>query len=127
MFDCGVIDAELLEVSLVKLAPAVRVMAKPGPGAGARGDVLRPLVDAGMLLRDLSASDTASAIPSLVLTSSVFASVPIRVAQPESAFGLIDMRRCRLGTKPSILSTSSRIGLGLRGGVPALQNGNTGI
>ena len=36
VLDCGVIGAELLEVSLVKLAPAVRVMAKPGPEAGAR-------------------------------------------------------------------------------------------
>jgi hypothetical protein len=40
VLDCGVIGAELLEVSLVKLAPAVRVMAKPAPEAGARGDVL---------------------------------------------------------------------------------------
>ena len=39
VLDYGVIGAELLEVSLVKLAPAVRVMAKPGPEAGARGDV----------------------------------------------------------------------------------------
>jgi len=52
VLDCGVIGAELLEVSLAKLAPAVRVMAKPGPEAGARGDVLQPLVDAGMLLRE---------------------------------------------------------------------------
>ena len=44
VLDCGVIGAELLEVSLVKLAPAVRVTAKPGPEAGARGDVLQPLV-----------------------------------------------------------------------------------
>ena len=41
VLDCGVIGAELLEVSLVKLAPAVRVIAKPSPEAGARGDVLR--------------------------------------------------------------------------------------
>ena len=39
--DCGVIVAELLEVSHVKLAPAVRVMAKPDPEASARGDVLQ--------------------------------------------------------------------------------------
>ena len=45
VLDCGVIGAELLEVSLVKLAPAVRVMAKLGPEAGARGDVLPPLVE----------------------------------------------------------------------------------
>jgi hypothetical protein len=29
VLDCGVIGAELLEVSLVKLAPPVRVIAKP--------------------------------------------------------------------------------------------------
>jgi hypothetical protein len=52
VLDCGVIGAELLELSLVKLAPAVRVMAKPGPEAGARGDVLQPLVDAVMLVRE---------------------------------------------------------------------------
>jgi hypothetical protein len=39
VIDCGVIGAELLEVSLLKLTPAVRVMAKQGPEAGARGDV----------------------------------------------------------------------------------------
>ena len=53
VLDCGVIGAELLEVSLVKLAPPVRVMAKPSPESGARGDVLQPHVDAGMLLRDM--------------------------------------------------------------------------
>ena len=36
VIDCGVIVAELLEVSLLKLTPAVRVMAKQGPEAGAR-------------------------------------------------------------------------------------------
>lgn len=44
VLDCGVIGAELLDVSLVKLAPAVRVMAKPGPEASAPGDVLQRLV-----------------------------------------------------------------------------------
>ena len=42
VLDCGVIGAELLEVSLVKFAPAVRVMAKQVlRPALARGDVLR--------------------------------------------------------------------------------------
>jgi hypothetical protein len=48
--DCGVIGAELLEASLVKLAPLVRVMAKPSPEAGAQSAVLQPHVDAGMLI-----------------------------------------------------------------------------
>ena len=52
VLDYGMIGAELLEVSLVKLAPPVRVVAKPNPEAGARGDVLQPHVDAGMLLRE---------------------------------------------------------------------------
>jgi len=38
VIDRSVIGAEFLEVSLVKLTPALRVMAKPGPEAGARGD-----------------------------------------------------------------------------------------
>jgi hypothetical protein len=33
VLDCVVIGAELPEVPLAKLAPAVRVMAKPGPQA----------------------------------------------------------------------------------------------
>jgi len=41
VLDCGVIGAALLEVSLVKLAPAVRIMAKPAREAGARGHVLQ--------------------------------------------------------------------------------------
>jgi hypothetical protein len=52
VLDCDVIGGELLEVLLLKLAPAVRVMAKRGPEAGARGDVVQPRVDAGMLLRE---------------------------------------------------------------------------
>ena len=47
---CGVIGAELLEVSLLKLTLAVRGMAKQGPETNTRGDVLQPHVDAGMLL-----------------------------------------------------------------------------
>jgi hypothetical protein len=50
VIDRGVIGAELLELSFLKLTPAVRIMAKPSHEAGARGDVLQPHVDAGMLL-----------------------------------------------------------------------------
>lgn len=57
VLDCGVIGAGILQISLVKLALAVRVMAKPSPEAGARGDVLQPLVDACMLLRKLARPD----------------------------------------------------------------------
>jgi hypothetical protein len=57
VIDCGVIGAELLEVSLLKLTPAVRVMAKQGPEAGRSGDVLQPHVDAGMLLREPARPD----------------------------------------------------------------------
>ena len=63
VLDCGVIGAELLEVSLVKLAPAVRVMAKPGPEAGARGDVLQPHVDAFVNPRGQMRS-TSTLVPS---------------------------------------------------------------
>jgi hypothetical protein len=49
VIDRGVIGEELLEVSLLELTPAVRVMAKVGPEA-ARSVVLQPHVDAGMLL-----------------------------------------------------------------------------
>ena len=66
VLDCGVIGAELLEVSLVKLAPAVRFMAKPGPEAGARGDVLQPHVDAGMLLREPARPDSVDEHPRAV-------------------------------------------------------------
>src|SRR5262249_2453411 len=64
--DCGVIDAQLLEVSLVKLAPPVRVMAKPSPEAGARGDVLQPHVDAGVLLREPARPDAVDEYPRAV-------------------------------------------------------------
>ena len=63
VIDCGVIGAELLEVSLLKLTPAVRVMAKPGPEAGARGYVLQPHVDAGMLLREPARPDAVDEHP----------------------------------------------------------------
>ena len=63
VLDCGVIGAEFLEVSLVKLAPPVRVMAKPSPECGARGDVLQPHVDAGMLLREPARPDAVDVHP----------------------------------------------------------------
>ena len=57
------IGAELLEVSPLKLAPAVRVMAKQGPKAGACGDVFPPHVDAGMLLRESTRPDAVDEHP----------------------------------------------------------------
>jgi hypothetical protein len=57
VLDSGVIGAGFLEVSLVKLAPAVRVMAKPGPEADARGDVL-PLVSFVSLRGQMRSSST---------------------------------------------------------------------
>src|SRR5262249_26521453 len=66
VLDCGVIGAELFEVSLVKLAPPARVMAKPSPEAGARGDVLQPHVDAGMLLREPARPDAVDEHPRTV-------------------------------------------------------------
>ena len=50
----------------MKLAPAVRVIAKPGPEASARGDVLQPHVDASMLLREPARPDAVdeSFVPS---------------------------------------------------------------
>lgn len=60
------IGAELLEASLVKLASPVRVMAKPAPEAGARGDVLQPRVDAGMLLREPARADAVDEHPRAV-------------------------------------------------------------
>jgi hypothetical protein len=64
--DCGVIGAELLEVSLLKLTPAVWVMAKPDPEAGARRNVLQPYVDAGMLLREPARPDTVDEHPRVI-------------------------------------------------------------
>jgi len=52
VIDRGVIGAELLEVSLLELTPAVRVRAKVGPEARARSVVLQPHVNAGMLFRE---------------------------------------------------------------------------
>jgi hypothetical protein len=63
---CGVIGAELLEVSLLKLTPAVRVMVKQGPEAGARGDVFQPHADAGMLLREPARPDAVDEHPHAV-------------------------------------------------------------
>src|SRR5262245_49933029 len=66
MIDCGVIGAKLLEVSPVKFTPAVRVMAKPGPEAGARSDVLQPHVDAGAFLRESARPDAVDEHPRAV-------------------------------------------------------------
>ena len=48
VLDCGVIGADLLGVSLVNSRPAIRIMAKPGPEAAARGMSFSH-VGAGML------------------------------------------------------------------------------
>lgn len=66
MIDRGLIGAELLEVSLVKLTPAVRIMAEPGPETGARSDVLQPHVDAGVLLREPARPDAVDEYPRAV-------------------------------------------------------------
>src|SRR3954462_5619211 len=66
VLDCGAIGAELFEVSRVKLGPPVRVMAKPGPEIAARGDVLQPHVDAGMLLREPARPDAVDEPPRAV-------------------------------------------------------------
>ena len=66
VIDCGVIGVEFLEVSLLKLTPAFWFMAKPGPEAGARGDVLQPHVDAGMLLPEPARQDAVDEHPRVV-------------------------------------------------------------
>jgi hypothetical protein len=65
VIDCGMIGAELLEASLLKLTPAARVKAKPGPEAGARGNVL-PHVEAGMFLREPARPDPVDEHPRAV-------------------------------------------------------------
>ena len=54
---------ELVEVSLVKLAPVVRSWPKASPEAGARGAVLQPHVDADMLLREPGRPDAVDEHP----------------------------------------------------------------
>jgi hypothetical protein len=62
----SVTGAEHLELSFLKLTPAVRIMAKPSHEAGARGDVLQPHVDAGMLLREPARPDAFDEHPRAV-------------------------------------------------------------
>jgi hypothetical protein len=40
VFDRSAVSSKFVEISFTKLVPSLRIMAKPGPEAGARSDIL---------------------------------------------------------------------------------------